>query len=567
LDRNLFLAFALSFAVLTGWMLLTGPPERPATPSSQVAEQPAAAEQAAPPALAPTARQTPLPAQQPAPKLPEVVREVPAQTIRLERPLYFATLTTRGAGLEGWELRKYDTGPRAGRRPIRLVEDGGGSANALLTPLEELGLGSLAQSNFELESNDGSTIAFRHQSGGVVIRKVYSFEPDGYAFTLKLAVENGGSAAVSPRFGVDWPAHTLPGSDFKEQALAALHEGSVTRLPLAQFGTPGFFDRTPDLTVELPRELDWAGVDLPYFLGAVLPDQPALANARFQVVEPGRSGLIQVFFDPVQIPPSQSAERVYRVYLGPKEEPRLEALGGGLIRAIDLGYTWVVPLTRFFHWLLQALYTVVPNYGVAIIVLTILVRLVTAPLTNRQMRSMERMRALAPKLEELKAKHADDKAKQSEAMMKLYRQEGVNPLGGCLPMVLQIPVFIGLFYALRSSIELRHSPFFGWITDLSIPESLFTIPGLEIPVRVLPILMGASMIAQQKLTPMQMDPAQAKMMLIVMPVMMTVMFYQFPSGLVLYWMVSNVIAIAHQLWIGRRLRVTPAQAGKQAKAT
>lgn len=552
MDRNLFLAFALSFAVLTGWMLLTGPPHRPGSPPSGVVEQPGAAQQAAPPA--PPPQPALAPAEQPAAKASEAVREAPAQTIRLERPLYVATLTTRGAGLDGWELRAYDTGPRAGRQPIRLVEDGGVSAAALVTPLEELGLGSLAQRNFELESSDGSTIAFRHQSGGVVVRKVYSFEPDGYAFTLRLAIENGSGAAISPRFGVDWPAHTMQGSDYKDQALAALHEGSVRRVPLAQFGTPGFFNRKPDLTVDLAREIDWAGVDLPYFLGAVLPDQPALATARFQVVEPGRSGLIQIYFDPVQIPPSQSAERVYRVYLGPKEEPRLEALGGGLIRAIDLGYSWVVPLTRFFHWLLQALYSVVPNYGVAIIVLTILVRLVTAPLTNRQMRSMERMRALAPKLEELRAKYADDKAKQSEEMMRLYRQEGVNPLGGCLPMVLQIPVFIGLFYALRSSIELRHSPFFGWITDLSTPESLFTIPGLELPVRVLPILMGLSMIAQQKLTPMQADPAQAKMMLVVMPVMMTVMFYQFPSGLVLYWMVSNVIAIAHQLWIGRRLR-------------
>ena len=139
-------------------------------------------------------------------------------------------------------------------------------------------------------------------------------------------------------------------------------------------------------------------------------------------------------------------------------------------------------------------------------------------------------------------------------MMKLYRQEGVNPLGGCLPMVLQIPVFIGLFYALQSSIELRHSPFFGWITDLSVPEALFTLPVLNLPVRVLPLLMGASMVLQQKLTPMQADPAQARMMMVLLPVMMTFMFYQFPSGLVLYWMVSNVIAISHQLWVGRHLR-------------
>jgi YidC/Oxa1 family membrane protein insertase len=536
--------------VLTGWMLLTGPPKRPATQAPVVAEESAPTATPTAPAVAPAAV-TP-PEARPVPAAP--VQEAAAQTLRIERPAFFATLTSRGAGLEGWELRGFDSGPRAGQVPIRLIEVLAGVPPALVTPLEELGLGSLATRNFELESNDGSSIVFRYQSGGVVVRKTYSFEPDGYTFALKVAVENRSSAAVSPRFGVTWPAHAMPGSDFKDQALAALHEGSVTRLPLAQFGVPGFFSRNPDRSVELAREIDWAGIDLPYFLSAVIPDQPARANARFQTAEPGRSAVVEVFFDGIEIPPAQSAERVYRVYLGPKDEHGLEALGSGLIRAIDLGYTWVVPLTRFFHWLLQALYSVVPNYGVAIIVLTILVRLVTAPLTNRQMRSMERMRALAPKLEELKAKFGDDKAKQSEEMMKLYRQEGVNPLGGCLPMVLQIPVFIGLFYALRSSIELRHSPFFGWITDLSIPESLFTIPGLDLPVRVLPILMGLSMIVQQKLTPMQVDPAQAKMMLVVMPVMMTVMFYQFPSGLVLYWMVSNVIAISHQLWIGRRLR-------------
>jgi YidC/Oxa1 family membrane protein insertase len=434
------------------------------------------------------------------------------------------------------------------------VQNADASASTLVTPLEELGLGSLAERNFELESETASTLAFRLESGGVVVRKTYEFEEDGYVFTLKLRIENGSGGAIAPGFGVAWGALVDGGADFKDQALAALHEGSVTRSALARLGTPGFFDRTPERVVELPREIDWAGVDLPYFLRAVIPDQPSLANARFVATEPGRAGRVEVYFDAVSMPPGQAAERVYRVYVGPKESDRLEALGSGLIRAIDLGYTWIVPLTRFFHWLLQALYTVVPNYGVAIIVLTVLVRLVTAPLTARQMRSMERMRALAPKLEELRAKHGDDRQKQSEEMMRLYRQEGVNPLGGCLPMVLQIPVFIGLFYALRSSIELRHSPFFGWITDLSVPESLFTLPGLELPVRVLPLLMGASMVLQQKLTPMQVDPAQARMMLIVMPVMMTVMFYQFPSGLVLYWMVSNVLAIAHQLWVGRRMR-------------
>jgi YidC/Oxa1 family membrane protein insertase len=201
---------------------------------------------------------------------------------------------------------------------------------------------------------------------------------------------------------------------------------------------------------------------------------------------------------------------------------------------------------------------VVPNYGVAIILLTILVRVVTTPLTMKQMRSMERMRALQPKLQELREKFPDDRQKQSEAMMQLYRREGVNPLGGCLPMVLQLPVFVGLFYALRSSIDLRQAPFFGWIDDLSAPDALFEIPGLGIPFRVLPLVMGATMVVQQRITPMQMDPAQARMMMTVMPVMMTVLFYQFASGLVLYWMVSNVLAIAHQVWVGRTMQKAPA---------
>jgi len=161
----------------------------------------------------------------------------------------------------------------------------------------------------------------------------------------------------------------------------------------------------------------------------------------------------------------------------------------------------VHPLTRFFGWLLHEIHGVVGNYGVAIILLTVLVRVVMIPLTVKQMRSMERMRTLQPKIKELQSKFADDRQKQSEEMMALYRREKVNPLGGCLPMVLQLPVFIGLFYALRGSIQLRQAPFFGWIDDLSAPETLFMIPGIDLPVRLLPVIMGISMVIQQKIRP------------------------------------------------------------------
>jgi YidC/Oxa1 family membrane protein insertase len=162
-----------------------------------------------------------------------------------------------------------------------------------------------------------------------------------------------------------------------------------------------------------------------------------------------------------------------------------------------------------------------------------------------------------PRIKELQEKYKDDRQKQSEETFKLYRETGVNPLGGCLPMVLQLPVFIGLFYALQSSFDLRHAPFFLWINDLSAPATLFMVPGVDLPFRLLPILMGASMFAQQKMMPQTgMDPAQAKMMLIMMPGMMLVISYSFPSGLVLYWMVSNILGIAHQLLVRRKMQAS-----------
>jgi YidC/Oxa1 family membrane protein insertase len=171
------------------------------------------------------------------------------------------------------------------------------------------------------------------------------------------------------------------------------------------------------------------------------------------------------------------------------------------------------------------------------------------------MKSSERMRELMPQIKELQEKYKDDKQKQSEETFKLYRETGVNPLGGCLPMVLQLPVFIGLFYALQSSIDLRHAPFVFWINDLSAPATLFTLPGTDWPIRVLPVLMAASMYGQQKMMPQTgMDPAQARMMLIMMPGMMLLISYTFPSGLVLYWLVSNLLGIGHQLWVRRKMK-------------
>jgi YidC/Oxa1 family membrane protein insertase len=493
----------------------------------------------------------------PPPRGREVAEETPAgEMIEIERPLYNAQLNTRGGVLSHWELTEYadEYGD-----PVVLVDARRGLGGAAATPLRELEFGDLSQVVWRVEEQGIESVAFELEQGGVRIRKLYSFESDSYTFRLLVEIENGSSDTIRPRFLVDWPAGVREGNDFREQALAAMHQGDVEKEMLAGLGSPGFFGslsgkKPVDVYDPLLGEVDWAGVDTPYFWSALLPDTPDRAAARFVVLERSEAGAVELFFDPVEVPPGQSVAREFRGYVGPKELERLTLLGPAAVAAIDVGWAWVAPLTRFFSWLLGALYSIIPNYGVAIVLLTILVRIATAPLTIKQMRSMERMRRLQPKLKEIQAKHADDRQKQSEEMMRLYKQEKVNPLGGCFPMLLQFPVFIGLYWALRSSIHLRQAPFFGWIDDLSAPETLFDLPGLGLPVRVLPLIMGASMVLQQKITPMQADPAQARMMMTIMPIMMTVIFYQFPSGLVLYWMLSNILAIGHQLWIGRKMQ-------------
>jgi len=578
-DRNLVLAFALSFLVLSLWTLWTGdgrgphaPPGVPASGTERTAPAGEAGEARGPekqpgyPALPNAPEGAPPNAAPVPPAAVEVAGTPPARRIEVSRPLYQARLTSRGAGLEDWELTEY-TDHRGAR--VLLIPEDAGIPPLATTPFAELGQGDLSRVNWRVERADPGDVVFATDTSGISLRKSYTFG-DGYDFRLRVEVVNGSQAKIAPRFLLDWPAEARAEQEFHEQSIAALHDGKVQMQPIAGLGRTGFlgalFGRSPihDYPV-MGGEIDWVGFQTTYFLAAVFPDSPTQARARFVVIEPGRSGTAQLFFDPVELAPGQSVSREFRAYLGPKESDRLEALGGGAEASIDRGWRWVTPLTRLFAWLLQALYSLIPNYGVAIILLTILVRAVTAPLTVRQMRSMERLRRVQPKMKEIQEKYADDRQRQSEELMKLYKQEKVNPLGGCFPMLLQLPVFIGLFYALRSSMHLRHAPFFGWINDLSAPDLLFNIPGLGVPVRVLPLIMGATMFVQQKITPMQTpDPAQARMMLVVMPVMMTVLFYQFPSGLVLYWMLSNVLAIGNQLWIGRNMpRLGADQAAKR----
>jgi len=472
--------------------------------------------------------------------------ELASETVR-------ARISNRGGTLAGWQLTRYFESPRQ-EVPVELVDLPPDAPRALATPFDELGAGDLSDAYYEVVRAGPDEVELLLRHGGVEIRKVYSQPSDDYTMDLRIAVTNHTGRLLDPAFGLWVPAAVNQRPDFGELSLVALAADEVTREAVPSVGSPGFFSRIfgggEEGPIELPADLAWAGLDMRYFAGVVMPEARAEAGATLLPIDKGRSAAARISLAGVRLAPGQTVERRFTAFFGPKQPPILQRLGDDLDRVVSRGGSWLSPLTGFFEWALHRVHDFVPNYGLAIIVLTVLVRVATWPIMARQMKSAERMRELMPRVKELQEKYKDDRQKLSEETFKLYRETGVNPLGGCFPMLLQLPVFIGLFYALQSSIDLRHAPFFLWINDLSAPATLFTLPGVDFPVRLLPLLMGASMYAQQKMMPQAgMDPAQVKMMQVLMPGMMLVISYTFPSGLVLYWMVRNVLGIAHQLYV------------------
>jgi YidC/Oxa1 family membrane protein insertase len=564
MDRNTIIALAVTVLLYFGWQysldLRYGKDRKaPAVPE---ATAPAPAPTDLPPSASPPGSAVPVapPAASPSESAP-----VAAQEVVIERPLYVATFTTEGGALREWRLRSYDDASREGRPPVSITTDP--EQASLATPLTELGHGDLSRFPFALERPSGDVLVFTADLGTVLVRKTYRLEPEGYGARLSIEVENRGSAPIGPAFGVRWPARRGEGADFSEFGLAAYDTDEVVRFAISPHPSVLGFGggATTEVVTVAPKEgdpfeLDWAGAETRYFVAAILPDNPRDARATMTPTVPEQAGQLDVAFAPVSLPPGAKLARDYRLYLGPKEPERLDAFGAHLDEAIQKG--WAPSLARFFTGMLTFAHRFVPNYGVAILLLTIVIRVALAPLMVGQMRSMKRMADLAPKVKAAQERFPDDRAKQQEAMMAVYQQAGVSPLsmfGGCLPMLLQLPIFVGFYFALQSSIQLRQQPFFGWISDLSQPESLFVIPGLDLHVRALPLLLGAAMYLQQKLTPTpNMDPAQARMMQVLMPVMMTVMFYQFASGLGLYWLMSTLLGIGQQVLMNRSK--TPATA-------
>ena len=329
--------------------------------------------------------------------------------------------------------------------------------------------------------------------------------------------------------------HSVPNPDAHFEGFIALVDNKIHREPPAEI-VKGH---------EFVGDVGWAGFGYTYFFFGLLPDNGA--QHRVWVRQSGPA-FVSAISGPAETPGNVHR---YTLFVGPKELDILKSVGKGLERTIDFGYFGFVSIP--FLYVLHFFYGYTGSYGIAIILLTVLIKLLMAPLTHKSFVSMKQMQKLQPQMERLKEKYKDDKEKLNKEIMELYRRNGVNPLGGCLPMVLQFPVFIGLYNALSTPIELRHAA-------VSVDQRSFSrrigshcrspCGDWHLGIPVLTILMGASMFIQQWMTPSAGDPNQRKMMLM-MPLIFTFMFVSFPAGLTVYWLVNNVLTIGQQYWINR----------------
>ncbi len=433
-------------------------------------------------------------------------------------------------GAPAWVERIHTQGPE--EYPLALEISAGGNKRI---PIRE----ALKPDHFRLELNDGEAperITFSgRDSRGRAVERTYTFSPDSYLVGLQVEI-----AGIEPAL--------------RQAGLAMRLTERIPEEDRSRYTFSGFMAFIGD-GLEKEKEVDpgkplyyngnvhWQGFSDKYFLTSLLPvDNPVSSvNLEQRHSADGRAGLFisRLIYN---IQPHLDGDRArfaYSLYIGPKDLDVLRDTGYFLDRAIDLG--WFEFIAKPLLVVLKFFYRYTHNYGIAIIILTILIKILFHPLTRKQMESMREMQKLQPKMQAIRDKFKDDKERLNKEVMDLYRTHKINPLSGCWPMLLQIPVFFALYKALLNSIELRHAPFMFWIQDLSEKD----------PCYITPIIMGASMFLQMKMTPAAGDPNQQKIMMF-MPLIFTFMFLNFPSGLVLYWLVNNVLTIGQQFVSQRR---------------
>jgi YidC/Oxa1 family membrane protein insertase len=471
---------------------------------------------------------------------PSALKSIEAEkNICVETPLYSAVFSTKGAVLKSFKLKKYRQSLTNKTELVELVNINGLTNYPLAINFAEANSNLPADITYksDIESlnlssgGTGRLIFTVNTPGQLKVEKIFTFYADKYAFDLNVKVRNLSQVNIEPTAVLFWTHYFDP----KAEEDSYSHNGPV------------FFVKN-EITTETPKDLEarkvigpdvsWGGYESKYFLMSLIPKQPTLTNLVFGK---DQRNLVSVAMDGPKslIPSGQDGTFSYSVYLGPKDYDILKAQKVGLENSIDYG--WVKWLALPLLITMKFLYQFVHNYGIAIIILTIFIKVIFWPLGNKSYKSMKEMQSLQPKITELREKYKNDKARLNQEVMQLYKKYKINPLSGCLPMLIQIPVFFGLYKALLYSIELRHSPFVWWIQDLSAKD----------PYYITPIIMGATMLWQQKISPQAGDPMQAKLMML-MPVVFTFLFLNFPSGLVIYWLFNNILSIGQQYYINKR---------------
>ncbi|MCB1678113.1 MAG: membrane protein insertase YidC [Halioglobus sp.] len=407
---------------------------------------------------------------------------------------------------------------------------------------------SAAASRYEMHSADESLTVDLHwqNSAGVAVTKRFTLRRGAYVIDVDYRVENRSNARWQANLFGQIKRDSLPppAADTSGLGLKPFLGIAVTQ-PDERF-TKFTFDDIAEEPFKANFPGGWIAMIQHYFLSAWIPNPEQSHNYSARVTRSGFN--IAGFISPaLALDPGQSGQMGARFYAGPKDQYSLERISPYLDLSVDYGWLWWIAQPLF--WLLTKIHALVGNWGVAIILLTVLIKAAFFKLSATSYRSMANMRRVQPKMQEIREQYADDKQKQSQAMMDLYRKEKINPLGGCLPVLVQMPVFIALYWVLMESVELRHSPFILWIRDLSVMDPYF----------VLPLLMGASMWFMQKLNPPPPDPMQARIMQW-LPVVFTFFFLWFPAGLVLYWVVNNVLSMAQQYVITRQIESAAAKA-------
>ncbi len=466
--------------------------------------------------------------------------------IRVVTDVINAEIDSMGGDLRRVELPAYPVSIEAKDQPFVLMSDNGDSdlfiaqsgllaAGDAKAPSHRDAFGYEKQ-EYSLADGEETLVVplvWRDEASGIEVIKRYTFTRGSYSVAVDTEVRNSGSA--------EWRAHPyrqLQRSEPMQESSMFMYTytGGVIYSEEEKYEKIEFDDmRESDLKRNITG--GWAAMIQHYFLSAWIPGE-ADNNSYYSKTADGGRYILGMFSPEMRVAAGESVTNSATLYTGPKIQDKLEVLSPGLELTVDYGFLTIIAKPLF--WLLQLIHGVVGNWGWAIILLTVLIKAAFYKLSAASYKSMAQMRKLQPKLQSLKERYGDDRQAMGEQMMKLYREEKINPLGGCLPILVQIPVFIALYWMLMESVELRQAPFMFWIQDLSIADPYF----------VLPIIMGATMLIQHKLNPTPMDPMQAKVMM-VLPIVFTFFFLFFPAGLVLYWVVNNTLSIAQQWYITR----------------